>query len=117
VEGFMRRLSSLFADTPYELIADVEKHYQNVLFIVFKLMGLYVSAEYSSSFGRADLVLKAKDYIYVMEFKLDGSADEALRQIEEKGYAAPFASDKRKLIRVGVNFSSEKRCIDIWKVE
>ncbi|MCH4156392.1 MAG: ATP-binding protein [Muribaculaceae bacterium] len=117
VEGFMRRLSSLFADTPYELVADVEKHYQNVLFIVFKLMGLYVTAEYSSSYGRADLVLKTKDYIYVMEFKLDGSADEALRQIEEKGYAAPFASDKRKLIRVGVNFSSEKRCIDSWKVE
>ena len=63
-----------------------------------------------------DVVLQTKDYIYVMELKLDGSADEALRQIEEKGYALPFAKDSRKLYKIGVNFSSEIRGIVEWKI-
>ena len=95
IDSFFRRLQSFFADTPYELVRDRELHYQNVLFIVFKLIGLYVKAEYHTSQGRIDLALQTDKYIYVMEFKLEGSAEEALRQIEEKQYALPFASDKR----------------------
>lgn len=62
---------------------DLELHYQNVLFIVFKLVGFYTQAEYHTSEGRVDLVVKTADYIYVMEFKLEGTAEEALQQIEE----------------------------------
>ena len=97
----MRRLQSFFADTPYELARDLERHYQNVLFIVFKLLGFYTQAEYRTSNGRIDMVLKTDRYIYVMEFKLNGSAEEAIRQINEKGYAAPFASDVRTLYKIG----------------
>jgi hypothetical protein len=117
VDEFFKRLSSLFADTPYELVKDLENHYQNVLFIVTKLMGLYVKAEYHTSEGRIDLVLQTNDYTYVMEFKLDGTAEEALAQINGKNYALPFAADNRKLIKVGVNFSSATRNIDRWIVE
>jgi hypothetical protein len=110
-------MSSLFADTPYELVKDLENHYQNVLFIVTKLMGFYVKAEYHTSEGRIDIVLQTDDCTYVMEFKLNGTAEEALAQINDKNYALPFAADHRKLIKIGVNFSSKTRNIERWVVE
>ena len=117
IDAFMRRLQSFFADTPYELARDLERHYQNVLFIVFKLLGFYTQAEYRTSNGRIDMVVKTDRYIYVMEFKLDGTAEEAIRQINEKGYAAPFTSDGRTLYKIGVNFSNAIRGIERWIVE
>ena len=117
IDAFMRRLQSFFADTPYELARDLERHYQNVLFIVFKLLGFYTRAEYRTSNGRIDMVVKTDRYIYVMEFKLDGTAEEAIRQINEKGYAAPFISDSRTLYKIGVNFSNAIRGIERWIVE
>jgi hypothetical protein len=117
VDAFMKRLSSLFADTPYELVKDLENHYQNVLFIVAKLMGFYVKAEYHTSEGRIDLLLQTADYTYVMEFKLDGTADEAMQQINNKHYTLPFTVDNRKLVKVGVNFSSATRNIDRWLIK
>ena len=117
VDGFLDRLRTFFDDTPYELARYREVHYQNILYIVFKLMGFHTEVEYRTSRGRVDLVLKTADYIYVMEFKLEGTAEEAMRQIEEKGYAAPFAADGRKVIKVGVNFSEETRSIDKWIIK
>lgn len=116
-ESFFRRLRSFFADTPYELVRDLELHYQNVLFIVFKLVGFYVKAEYRTSEGRIDLVLQTDKFIYVMEFKLNGTAEEALQQINEKHYAQPFETDGRKLFKIGVNFSADTRNIEKWLVE
>ena len=115
-DAFFRRLQSFFADTPYELVRDLELHYQNVLFIVFKLLGFYVKAEYHTSEGRVDLIFQTNRFIYVMEFKLDGTAEEALQQIDDKGYALPFASDPRTLFRIGVNFSAKTRNIEKWLV-
>jgi hypothetical protein len=117
VDEFFKRLSSLFADTPYELVKELENHYQNVLFIVTKLMGFYVKAEYHTSEGRLDLALQTNDYTYIMEFKFDGTAEEALAQINDKNYALPFAADNRKLVKVGVNFSSKTRNIERWIIE
>ena len=117
VDAFLSRLQSFFADTPYELARDLELHYQNILFIVFKLLGFYTQAEYHTSKGRIDMVVKTDKYIYVMEFKLDGTAEEALQQIEDKQYALPFAADLRKLYKIGVNFSKETRGIDKWVIE
>ena len=116
-DAFFRRLQSFFADTPYELISDLELHYQNVLFIIFKLVGFYTEAEYHTSEGRIDLILKTEKYVYVMEFKLEGIAEEALRQIEEKHYALPFESDFRQLFKIGVNFSNRTRNIERWIVK
>ena len=121
-DAFFHRLQSFFADTPYEVIAgqkperDTELHYRNVLFIVFKLVGLYTQVEYHTSNGRIDLVLQTDRYVYIMEFKLNGTAEEALRQIDEKGYALPFAGDDREVFKIGVNFSSETRNIEKWLV-
>lgn len=117
IDSFFRRLQSFFADTPYELVKDLELHYQNVLFIVFKLVGFYVKAEYHTSHGRIDLIMQTDKFIYVMEFKLDGTAEAALKQINEKQYAQPFAADNRLLFKIGVNFSAKTRNIEQWIVE
>ena len=117
IDDFMARLQSFMASTPYELARQQELHYQNVLYIMFSLLGFYTEAEYHTSQGRIDMVVKTKEYIYVMEFKLEGTAEEAIKQINEKQYAAPFASDPRKLYKIGVNFSRETRNIERWIVE
>ena len=117
VDSFMTRLQSFFADTPYELVRDLELHYQNVMFIEFKLLGFYTQAEYHTSKGRIDLLVKTDKYIYIMEFKLDGTAEQALQQINEKSYSAPFASDSRTIIKIGANFSNESRSLEKWIVE
>ena len=115
--AFFRRLQSFFADTPYELVRDLELHYQNVLYIVCKLVGFYVKAEYHTSEGRVDMVLQTDKFIYIMEFKLNGTAEEALQQINDKHYSRPFETDSRKLFKIGVNFSAETRNIEKWLVE
>ena len=117
IDGFFTRLQSFFSDTTYELVRQQELHYSNVLYIVFRLMGFYTQVEYHTSNGRIDLVLQTPDYIYVMEFKLSGTAEEALQQINDKGYALPFAKDPRTLYKIGINFSPETRNIDRWVVE
>lgn len=111
-DQFIKRLRSFFSDTPYELVKNLENHYQNVLFIIFKLVGFYAKAEYHTSEGRIDMVIQTKDYCYVMEFKLDGTAEEALQQIRDTNYAMPFALNGQKVIRIGMNFSNRTRNID-----
>ena len=76
-----------------------------------------VFIEKEQSEGRVDCIVEVPDYVYIFEFKLDGSAQEALRQIEEKGYARPYAADPRKLFRIGINFSSETGTISEFEVE
>ena len=116
-DSFFRRLQSFLADTTYEVVRERELHYENVLFIVFKLVGFYTKVEYHTSHGRIDLVLQTDKFIYIMEFKLDGTAEEALQQINEKRYALPFESDGRKLFKIGINFSAETRNIEKWVIE
>ena len=80
------------------------------------MLGFYVDVERHTSDGRMDMLMQTKDYIYILEFKMDRSADEALAQIEEKQYAKPFETDSRKLYKIGVNFSTATRRIDDWKI-
>ncbi|MDR0732885.1 MAG: ATP-binding protein [Dysgonamonadaceae bacterium] len=108
---FMERLKVFFAKIPYELSNDNERHYQAIFYVVFTLIGQYVNAEVRSARGRADAVVKTKKYIYVFEFKLTGSAEDALKQIDDKGYLIPYQSDGREIIKVGVEFGKEQRNI------
>ncbi len=62
------------------------------------------------------MIVETNDYVYIFEFKLDGTAAEALKQIDDKGYAEPYTADGRKLFKIGVGFSSEKKNIDEWSV-
>lgn len=116
VEAFMRRLQAFFADGDYQLVGQLEIYFQNSLQMLFKLMGFYVQVERHTSKGRMDITIQTHDYIYVMELKIDRPATEALQQIDERGYAKPFATDPRQLFKVGVNFSSEHRGIADWEI-
>lgn len=123
LEDMKNALISFFATIPYdanwqERAWSYESHYHYTLFLIFRMLSCYtVLTEKQNSRGRADIVVETKDYVYIFEFKLDGTAAEALKQIEEKGYAEAYASDRRKLSCIGVNFSSEKKNIAEWKVE
>ena len=116
VDDFMQRMETMLADTDYKIVGDSELYFQNAFYLISRMLGFYTEVERETSNGRMDMTIKTKDYIYIFEFKLDGSADDALRQIDEKGYAKPFALDPRKLIKVGINFSLKKRCIEEWKI-
>lgn len=115
-EDFMRRLEAFFANGDYALMGDKEVYFQNAVYVFFTLLGFYVEVERHTTDGRMDILMQTSNYIYILELKIDQSADIALRQIEEKGYASPFAVDTRKLFKIGINFSTEKRCIDDWKI-
>ena len=80
------------------------------------LLGKFVRTEIHSAKGRADCIVETDDYVYIFEFKRDASAKEALAQIEAQNYAAPYSADKRKLFKIGVNFSTEERNITEWEV-
>lgn len=119
IESFLNRMKSFFADTPYELIRDLENHYQNVMFTICRLLGYYTKAEYHTSSGRIDMVVKTQQYAYVFEFKFNKTAKEALEQIDTKDYPLPFGADGRKLFKIGINFSKETNNIDefVWETE
>ena len=113
---FMRTLEALFANATYQIQGDAEKDFQYAMYIIMELLGEYVQAERATSNGRIDLLLQTKDYIYIIEVKIDNTADVALQQIEEKGYAKPFVDDPRKIFKIGVSFSTENRRIEDWKI-
>ncbi|MCD8296656.1 MAG: ATP-binding protein, partial [Prevotella sp.] len=116
-EGFMSNLKAFLDGGKYALAGELEKYFQNTMFLIFRLVGFNVDVEYMTSDGRIDLVIQTKDYIYLMELKVDESADKALEQIETKDYAKAFATDNRTLYKIGVSFSSETRSIREYKIK
>jgi hypothetical protein len=115
-DGFMARMRSFFADIPYELNDQTERHYQLVFYLVFTLLGQYARAEVHNAKGRADAVVETKDAVYVFEFKLNGTAEEALRQINGTDYALPYEAGDRKVVKIGAEFSKDTRNIERWLV-
>lgn len=117
VEAFMQRLNCFFSTITYETIKlDYERHYQNVLFTIFTLLGVNPTEEFHTCNGRADCILQLSSKIYIFEFKLDnnGTAQGALKQIEEKRYASPFATSSKDIIGVGVVFNNTNHNISEW---
>ena len=110
-------LKTFFAGIPYELVQRRESWYQTLFFTVFKLLGADVEVEVRQSRGRVDSVVKTKTHIYVLEFKLTGSAQSALDQIRSTGYADPYKMDGRQVTCVGVAFDPETRNIGEWLSE
>ncbi len=115
-EQFIERLQTFFNDGDYQVAGNMELYFQNCMWVIFKLMGFYTEIERHTSRGRIDLTLKTKDYIYIIEIKLDGSAEEAIQQIDDKGYALPYAMDTRKLFKLGITFSSQTKTIESYLI-
>ena len=115
-EGVRDVLAALFASIPYARADDpFENYFQAVIWLVFTLLGRYVSCEVRQARGRADVVIEARAHVWVMELKRDGTAAEALAQIDAKGYAAPYAADPRQLHLIGASFDSNTRLLADWE--
>ena len=121
-KGDTEKLRALFtsflADISYTMRdkREKERYFHYTFYLIFRLISVYtVYTEKEQSQGRSDCIVETDGYIYIFEFKRDGSADEALAQIESKGYARPYETDKRKLYKIGVNFSSETGTVEEWK--
>lgn len=122
IDGMLSVARSFFASIPYQegTLKDAptsEGHFTAMLYMMFSLMSNYCYSQVRTAAGRMDILLKTGTTVYVMELKMDGSVDEALQQIDDKGYAIPYESDGRKVVKVGINFSSKERTITEWKVK
>ena len=122
---FRDSLTAFLSSIPYDSHGSLkeldmtEKHFQYTFYLLLRLIGVYCSAihcEDRQSYGRVDCTLEMEEYVYIFEFKMDGTAQEALEQIEKMGYAKPYLTDKRKVICIGVNFSSTTRTVEEWEV-
>jgi hypothetical protein len=108
----VNELNAVIASIPYEhWRADTESIFHIIVYLTFKKVGVDVFTEVHGSKGRADIIVKTKQYIYALELKLNASASEALNQIFEKGYLQPYMVDERKKLAIGIEFSSEQRSI------
>ncbi|MDE6769671.1 MAG: PD-(D/E)XK nuclease domain-containing protein, partial [Muribaculaceae bacterium] len=112
----MKAMQAYFAGIDYSLRIENENNFHNAFYLLMDLIGLDTKAESHTSEGRIDIEIKTEDYIYIIELKYDHSAQEALRQIEEKHYARKYNVDSRKIFMIGVEFSSKTRCIENWLI-
>jgi hypothetical protein len=118
-EAFLTRLRAFFASVSYDLYFEKgEKYYQTIFYLVFTLLGQFAESEVRSAAGRADAVVKIREWVYVFEFKLDkgGSAEEALRQIDGKGYLIPYSAGGRRVLKAGIVFDTERRTLGEWLI-
>ena len=111
MEQALTLMRAYLAGVSYRLSNKTERDVQTIFYLVFSLIGSFIKVEEESAHGRADVVITLPSVVYVMELKFDGSADAALRQIDEKGYLIPYTADGKRLVKVGVNYSSEERTI------
>ena len=117
-DSLRNRFTALFANLPYATKPSetaLERDFQNVVYLTFLLLGQFVRVEQHSAKGRADCIVETEEYVYIFEFKRDGSADDALSQIDAQGYATPYSADERKIIKIGAVFSSEEHTLSEWK--
>lgn len=117
IEAFLPYLQTFYDKFPYTIINNNERHYQAVMFTIFSMLGADVKVEEPTPDGRIDMVLKTDTAIYVFELKYNKSADVAIQQIKQKDYAKIYAGDGRKIVKVGLNFSEDRRNLENWKVE
>lgn len=107
IEGFKKKLAE---------VSNVEGFYEWTFYLVFSMLNVYVKTQVKCAHGRIDMVVHMPDTIYVFELKVNGSAQQALEQIDDKGYAIQYQTESRKVVKVGVSFSSETKTIDNWVI-
>jgi hypothetical protein len=123
VAGAMKLFTSMLGSIPYmrgdkDILSDeakTEAHYHIIFYFFFRMLYNEVYAEVRSAKGATDVTIRTPKYIYIVEIKIDSTADAALHQIEEKGYATPYLADGREVVKLGINFSTETRNVSDWK--
>ena len=124
VDSFMERMQSIIAGIPYDNFSEEnlklrEQNYQTAVYLIFALMGQFVQTEVHCNTGRSDCIVRTADSMYLFEFKLsgNGSAEDALKQIKNNGYAEQYKTDGKKIMLIGSSFSEDTRTIKEWKTE
>jgi hypothetical protein len=117
IDTAMEELQSFLAGFPYDIHHNREDYFQAILFTIFLTLGFTIHAEVKTARGRIDLLISTKTSIFVMELKINQSAEKALEQIDAKDYTLSYKHDGRRIFKVGINFSTEKRTVDEWKYE
>lgn len=117
MDGALRLLQAFLSTVPYCNNVRSEGHFQQVFYIIFSLLGMYVDVEISTPRGRVDLVIRTRTTLYVVELKLDKTPDTAMQQIDLKNYPERFALCGLPIVKVAVNFDSEQHTLEGWKIE
>ena len=122
MDGCLKAMQEFVSTIPYQenTLKDApttEGHFTAMLYVMFSLLNVYVESQVRNAKGRLDILIKTDTSIYVMELKMNGDLDKALRQIDEKDYTIPYQSDGRKVVKVAINFSTEDRTLKAWKIE
>ena len=118
LEKVVAIINSLFKSVPSHIfIKEKEAYYHSLVFLIFQYLGQFIEAEVQTSDGRIDAVIQTDSHIYIIEFKLDASAQEALDQIRQKSYSAKYQTSEKQIIAMGINFSSDTKSVDDWKIE
>lgn len=116
MDGALGLLRDFLLTVPYCDNTDYEGHYQQMLYIIFSLFGMYIDVEVMTPRGRIDIVMRTTATLYIIELKLGQSADAAMRQIELKDYPSRFAMSGLPVVRVGINFDNQSKTISDWKI-
>lgn len=128
-QSFMEKLQYFFAGIPYDhsragkkekeegIRGNMEIHFQNVTFVIMKLMGFYTHTEYRTANGRIDMTVETSDYLYLMEFKIDSTPEKAMSQINEKDYPLPFRLSRKNIFKIGANFDTKTRQLEGWIID
>jgi len=117
IDGFFRTFYLFFSGVPNDIHLRHEKYYQSIIYVVFKLIGFLITAEARNNIGRADAVVETEDRVYVIELKLNDTAEAAMKQIREKRYFEPYLDRGKEILLVGAAFDVETRNIERWLVE
>ena len=113
----LREMQAYMSGIPYvEDVAAAEGFYEYTMYLIFSMLNVYVRTQVKCAKGRADMVVWLPDTIYVFEMKVDGTAQEALAQINDRGYAIPYKAEKRKVVKVGVKFDVKTRIPESWAI-
>ena len=113
-DGFMKQLQTLFANIPYDMRGKEEHDYQTVIYVIFMMLHIFIEGEHRTGEGRIDLMLSAGEWIYVIELKLNKSAEAAMQQIHDKNYALKFRNRGKKIMLIGANLDSERGQLTDW---
>ena len=116
LDTFFSVLSVFFAEIPYDIQIRQEKYFQTIFYLIFKLIGLQIGAEVRANQGRIDAVIELEHSVYIFEFKLHGTAAEALQQINDRDYAARYRLEDKELVMVGVQFDIQQRKVIDWRI-
>ena len=117
IEAALEHMRTYMATIPYDLENRTEKHFQTIFYLMFSFLNIYIYTEVKSAIGRADAVMHMPDTIYVFELKVDKTAEEALQQIDTKGYMLPYHTSGKRLVKIGISFDSTQRTITDWVIK